>query len=220
MSRQVASAVIGEASLTVVGVRWGFASEGLRGGEAGHGARDVRSAVSPGCTTSSMTCLVRVSYRPRAKVRKAVARDTATDLLSMMRQLILTHYVGVVDTDVLFDEVVRKTEGSDPSTLTDGALLQSAVWVGSRHVYDEMYQAESSGSAPKQGFTDKFDKMSKQVLIRGLNIPAKRYRQTFEEYCECRPSADRVAHRVSCRCWPKARARRSAGDRWRARESC
>jgi hypothetical protein len=30
MSRQVASAVIGEASLTVVGVRWGFASEGRR----------------------------------------------------------------------------------------------------------------------------------------------------------------------------------------------
>ncbi len=34
MSRQVASAVIGEASLTGVGVRWGFASEGRRRGSA------------------------------------------------------------------------------------------------------------------------------------------------------------------------------------------
>jgi len=38
MSRQVASAVIGQASITVVGVRWGFSSEG-------HGA-DLRLVVS------------------------------------------------------------------------------------------------------------------------------------------------------------------------------
>src|ERR1039458_6522792 len=46
MSRQVASPVIGQASITVVGVRWGFSSEGRRRGyPTGGNVRCLRSNV-------------------------------------------------------------------------------------------------------------------------------------------------------------------------------
>lgn len=103
-------------------------------------------------------------------------------LMEAFRTRIPPYAVAVLDTDYIFDEVVLETESSATSSFFKISQFKSITWLASNHIYDEMYKPEISGSEIKQGFENKFDKMSEQALLRrNLKVPASKYRLTFEE---------------------------------------
>jgi hypothetical protein len=82
--------------------------------------------------------------------------------------------LGVVDTDWLLNDLERLmlTGASDIEGLTN---LGATRLFASRHVLDEMYQADD------HGHDDKFHKLELQAALRQQDIPRALSRATFEE---------------------------------------
>lgn len=111
-----------------------------------------------------------------------MTENAENPLIEAFRTGIPPYAVVVLDTDDIFDEVVLETESNVGSSFVKTSLLKSITWLASNHIYGEMYKPEISGSKIKQGFENKFDKMSEQALLqRNVKIPASKYRLTFEE---------------------------------------
>lgn len=111
-----------------------------------------------------------------------MTENAENTLIEAFRTGIPPYAVGVLDTDYIFDEVVLETEFNAASSFFKISQFKSITWLASNHIYDEMYKPEISGSEIKQGFENKFDKMSEQALLqRNVKIPASKYRLTFEE---------------------------------------
>ncbi len=111
-----------------------------------------------------------------------MTENTENVFIEAFRTGIPPHAIGVLDTDYIFDEVVLETESSAGSSFFKISRFKSITWLASNHIYDEMYKPEMSGSQIKNGFENKFEKMSEQALLkRNVSIPASKYCQTFEE---------------------------------------